>query len=202
MAAIGGGLAAAGWFYFHPMPVGSQLAAYRVGAAPTFSLAKRELASLDSGRDREGKLRELAAGWGTGNQQFDFYLAQYLNEPECSDAMREVFSLELGWRPELLPRWAHYWAWRSKQAPAEEVASIADFLSALVSLQPARLLTWRETLNLQAAIVLTGESELARRLTPENWPGRYRQWIADRSAWRQTARPESPLPDWQGAIPR
>lgn len=202
LAVLLGGLAVGAWFYLHPLPVGALAAIYRVGSAPTFSLAKRELRAIDSGRERTVKLRELAAGWGLGNQPFDFYLAQYLGEPECSDQMREVFSLELGWRPELLPRWASYWAWRSKQEPAEEIESIADYLAALASLDPPQRLSWRETLNLQAAIALTGDAELARRLTPENWQKRYREWIAARAEWRNVRRPASPLPDWQGPLPR
>jgi hypothetical protein len=202
IAAMLGGLAAGGWFYFHPLPLGPQVAAYQIGTEPTFSLAKREIASLDNEPDRQTKLRELVGGWGTGNAQFDLYLAQYLGEPECSDAMRETFSLELGWRPELLSRWAHYWAWRSRQEPAAEIASIAEYLAALVSLEPPRRLTWREVLNLQASFALTNHSELGRRLTPDNWPGRFREWIAANPDWRELKRPKSPLPDWQGPSPR
>ena len=110
-----GGLAAGVWLYWHPLPLRMWMTVSRVGSAPTFSLAKRELREIDSGRQREEKLRELVAGWGTGNPQFDLYLARYLGEPECSDGLRKAFSLELGWRPELLPRWGRYWAWHSPQ---------------------------------------------------------------------------------------
>lgn len=202
LAAACGGLAAGVWFYWHPLPVGVWMTASRVGSAPTFSLAKRELREIDSGPQREEKLRQLVAGWSTGNAQFDLYLARYLGEPECSDELRKLFSLELGWRPELLPRWGQYWAWHSPQEPAEEVESIAEYLAALASLDPPRPLSWRETLNLQAAIVLTGDAELARRLMPERWLRRYRQWSAVRSDWRSVVRPDSPLPDWQGPVPR
>jgi hypothetical protein len=196
-----GGLAVAGWLYWQPISVGAQFAGYQVGAAPTFSLAKREIARFDAGRDRAAKDRELVSGWGTGNRQFDFYLAKYLSEPECSDELRQAFSLELGWRPELLPRWAHYWAWRTRQEPADEIASLAEYLTALAPLSPPRSLTWREVLNLQAAFALTGEPDLARRLAPDNWPGRFREWMASKPDWTQVARPKTPLPDWQGPAP-
>jgi hypothetical protein len=202
LAAALGGLAAGAWFYSHPLPLGMWMTVSRIGSAPTFSLAKRELHEIDAGPRREEKLRELVAGWGMGNPQFDLHLAQYLGGPECSDELREAFSLELGWRPELLPRWGRYWAWHSAQDPEEEIESIVEYLAALASVAPPRRLSWRETLNLQAAIALTGDAELARRLMPDDWLRRYRAWVASRSEWRRVVRPDSPLPDWQGALSR
>jgi len=199
---LAAGAAVGGWLYFQPTSVGAQFAGYQIGAAPTFSLAKREIARFDSARDRQAKDRELVSGWGTGNPRFDFYLAKYLGEPECSDELRRAFSLELAWRPELLPRWAHYWAWRTQQEPADEIASLYDYLAALAPLSPPRSLTWREVLNLQAALAITGKPELARRLTPDNWPGRFRDWIASKPDWSRAIRPDGPLPDWQGPPPK
>ncbi len=198
MAAALGGLAAGVWFYWHPLPLGVWMTVSRIGSAPTFSLAKRELREIDSrGPQREDRLRELVAGWGTGNPQFDLYLAQFLGEPECSDELREAFSLELGWRPDLLPRWGRYWAWHSPQDPAEEIESIIEYLAALASVEPPRRLSWRETLNLQGAIAVTGDAELARRLMPDGWRGRFQAWVVSRPDWRRIVRPDSPLPDWQ-----
>ena len=93
LALLAIGLAAAAWIYLHPTPLAAQFAGYRVGAAPSYSLAKREIAAFDSPRDRAAKDRELVKGWGTGNQQFDYYLVRYLSEPECSDDLRQAFSL-------------------------------------------------------------------------------------------------------------
>jgi len=200
LALLAVGLAAGAWFYLHPSPWAAQFAGYRVGAAQTYSLAKPEIAAFDSGSGRTAKDRELAAGWGTGNQQFDFYLARYLGESECSDDLRQAFSLEFGWRPELLPRWAHFWAWRTKQAPEAEIASIIDYLEALAGAEPPRLLTWREVLDLQAVFTLTGKPELARRLTPDNWSRRFAEWSRAKGEEHRVERSSSPFPDWRGPV--
>lgn len=190
-----GGLAAGAWLYLHPSTVAGQFAGYRVGAAATYSLAKREIASFDSGSDRKAQDRELVAGWATGNRQFDLYLAKYLSEPECSDDLRQAFSLELGWREELLPRWAHYWAWRAKQEPAAEADSVLEYLTALAQASPPRSLTWREVLDVQAVFTLSGRSDLAHRLSPENWRERFEEFSRAKSEDFEIARPVSPLPE-------
>jgi hypothetical protein len=197
-----GGLAGAVWFYYQRNPLGRQVAGYRVGAAENYEKARREIAWFEQGADRETKLRELVEGWGTGNQKFDLYLARYLGDPKSSEALRQAFSLNLAWRSELLPRWAHYWRWRAKLSPAEEFASINDYLAALVLVDPPKKLTWREILDLQAVFELTGHGELAKRLDPNNWPGRYQRWVESAPEPSNVARPELPFPDWEGAAPR
>ena len=192
---LAAGLAAGAWLYLRSSPLASQFAGYRVGAAATYSLAKPEIARFDSGSHRAAQDRELVRGWGTGNRQFDLYLARYLSEPECSDDLRQAFSLELGWRAELPARWARYWAWRAKQAPADEISAIDEYLAALARVEPPRLLSWREVLDLQAVFVLTGQAELARRLSPDNWRSRFRQWSESKPQPIRVERPDSPLAD-------
>ncbi|HEV3004435.1 MAG TPA: hypothetical protein VGX78_08225 [Pirellulales bacterium] len=190
------------WFYFERDPLGRQVAGYRVGAAENYAQACREIAWFEQGADREPKLRELVAGWGTGNQRFDLYLARYLGDPKCSEALRQAFSLEFAWRPQMLPRWAHYWRWRSKLPPADEIASIDDYLAALLLVDPPKKLTWREVLDQQAVFELSGDPELAKRLAPDNWPARYQRWIESSAKPRDVTRPRLPFPDWQGPAPK
>ena len=190
------------WWYIDRSSVGSQLASYRIGQAQSFEQAKREIAAVEQQPNAEPALRELVSGWRTGNQSFDFYLATYLGDPQCSEALRRLFSLELAWRPELLGDWAHYWSWRCKQSPADEIAAISDYLAALSAADSVRQLTWREVLDVQAAFVLTGHDDLSRRLAPDNWAERYRAWRKAKPDLKQVPRPEKPLPDWQGPLPR
>ncbi len=195
-----GGLAGGLWWYYGN-GAGTQWTAYRIGQAASYREAAGQIAALERRRDRDVVLRELAAGWGTGNQQFDFYLARRASDPQAGEALRQAFSLELSWRPELLTRWAHYWSWRVKPSPADEIASIAEYLDALATAEPPRRLTWREVLNLQAVFALTGQPELALRLAPDNWQGRYRGWRGQRGERLDVERPGAPFPDWQGALP-
>ncbi|HEV3022267.1 MAG TPA: hypothetical protein VGX76_07355 [Pirellulales bacterium] len=197
-----GVVAGLAWFYFERDPLGRQVAGYRVGSAENYAQACREIAWFEQGADREAKLRELVAGWGTGNQRFDLYLARYLGDPKCSEALRQAFSLEFAWRPQMLPRWAHYWRWRSKLLPADEIASIHDYLAALLLVDPPKKLTWREVLDLQAVFELSGEPGLAKRLAPDNWPARCQRWNESSAKPRDVTRPRLPFPDWQGPAPK
>ena len=193
---IFGGLAGVGWFYYAGDPLGRQVAGYRVGAAVNYAQACREIAWFEQGADRESKLRELVGGWGTGNQQFDLYLARYLADSRSSEGLRQAFSLEFAWRPELLPRWAHFWRWRTKLPPAEEITSINEYLATLLLVDPPQKLTWREVLDLQAIFELTGQAELAKRLAPDNWPGRFQRWLETAAKQGAVTRPKLPFPDW------
>jgi hypothetical protein len=182
------------WAYAYRRPLEQQLACYRVGSAETYELARRELAWFETGPDRDERLRRLVARWGTGNQRLDLYLARYVHDPAASEAYRQAFSLEMAWRPELIGRWAHYWSWQTED-PADETASIRRYLNALVAAERPRAITWREVLDLQAVFHLTGQSSLALRLSPKNWPSRYRRWQhAVSSSDRQLARPTRPFP--------
>ncbi|HVC94246.1 MAG TPA: hypothetical protein VND64_11175 [Pirellulales bacterium] len=193
-----GGVAGVVWFYHERDPLGRQVVGYRVGAAGSYAQACREIAWFEQGADHESKLRELVGGWGTGNPQFDLYLARYLGDSNCGEALRRAFSLELAWRPELLPRWAHFWCWHTKLAPAEEITSIAEYLATLVLVDPPKKLTWREVLDLQAVFELTGHEDLARRLAPDNWPTRYDRWLEAAEKTPAVTRPKLPFPDWEG----
>jgi len=190
------------WYYANQERLARQWSVYRLGRAETLPQARAEIARLESGPDRQTAVRDLAAKWGTGNQQFDLYLAWYVGQPSSSELLREAFSLEFAWREPLLTRWAHYWGWRAQQEPDQEIASILAHLEALASSDPSQPIPWREVLNLQAAFELTGHARLAKRLHPDNWHERYRKWQkAVQGAIPRVARPEAPFPDWQGPAP-
>ena len=172
----------AGWAFRQRQRWSLQMACYRMGAAVSYKAARSELPWFEREPDRDAKLRELMASFGTGNRQFDEYLMRYLHDPQCTDALRAAFSLELGWRPQVVQRWAAAWRDRKPNA-AEEIASIRQYLDALHQAQPPRVLTWREVLDVQAAMHLTGQGELAHRLTPDNWRGSYERWIAAEPRW-------------------
>lgn len=153
-----------------------QWACYRVGAADSYDQARSEIAWFEQGPKRRQRLEELVAKWGTGNPRFDRYLARYVSDPASSEELRKRFSLELGWRDVLLARWAHFWRWQAKREPDEEIASVVRYLNTLVEVDPPRELTWREVLDLQAVLTLTGHPDMAHRLDPTSWQARYRRW--------------------------
>ena len=78
--------------------------------------------------------------------------------------MRELFSLEFGWREELLGRWAYYWSYRCGQQPDEQIASVVSYLDMLHASKPDSQITWREVLDLQAVLGLSGQPELKTKL--------------------------------------
>jgi hypothetical protein len=195
-------VAAGTWYYVNQQRLGRQWTSYRVGSATSFEDARSEIARMENAPDHQEKIRDLVSKWGTGNQQFDFYLAWYAGHRNSSEALRETFSLEFGWREELLPRWACYWSWRAPQEPDKEMASLVEYLDVLAAADAPQEITWREALNLQAVFELTGQTRLARRLSPGNWRDRYRTWQkARQSGIPHVARPETPFPDWQGPVP-
>ncbi|MCR4413084.1 MAG: hypothetical protein NUV77_11750 [Thermoguttaceae bacterium] len=187
------------WAYCHRLVLECQWRAYSIGAAEAFDKAAPELAWFDRGPDRPTRLRELMAKWGTGNARFDAFVARYVGSAESSEALREAFSLELGWREELLDRWAHYWSWRAPQEPDRHIAETLSYLDLLAASTPPKPLTWREVLDLQAIFTLSGHAPLARRLKPDTWHERYRNWRQTvPGAMPHVGRPEQPLPDGIG----
>lgn len=169
---------------------------YRVSAAESLKRAGEEIAWFESGPDRRHRLAELVGKWGTGNRRFDLHLVRYLHEPACSDALRESFSAEITRRRELLPRWAHYWSYRSPQQPDRQIESIIKHLDAMCAAGRSEQIPWREVLNLQAVFQLVGQPGLAQGLSPANWQQRYRRWQNGRPAkLPHVARPETPLAD-------
>jgi hypothetical protein len=192
LAAVGVGA----WFFFHRGELTNQLASHRVGAARTFEEAQVEIAWFESGPDHTAKLRELVRKWGTGNRQFDLYLARHVGSPDSSEALRKAFSLGFGWHEERLPRWAHYWSWQTPEEPDREIASILAYLDLLHTAGASKTITWREVLDLQAIFYLAREPRLAKRLNPENWRGRYAKWRQHSSdQFPHVARPSRPFPE-------
>lgn len=195
------GIFVAAWLYANREQLARQWHCYKVGAAGSFDQAQGEIAWFETGPDRHARLAELTQKWGTGNGQFDLHLARYLHAAACSDRLRESFSKELGRRRELLPRWAHYWSYRAKLEPDGEIASILKYLDGRVSAEPPKTITWREVLNLQAVLQLTGQGQLAPGFSPASWQVPYRRWQQTRPAQiPHVARPEVPFADWQGPV--
>ena len=171
-----------------------QWACYRVGNAESFDRARDEIAWFEQGADRRQRLAELVRAWSTGNPTFDLYLARYVDHPDSSDLVRKLFSKELGRRPELLARWARYWSYRAKLEPDREIETVVEYLDMKISAGTSKPLTWREVLDLQAALELLGYREPAVGLTPDNWQVRYRNWQLVRGAKPpHIERPEEPF---------
>lgn len=203
-AIVGVALAAlAGAAYVHRERLAGQWMAYRVGRAADFDGAAKMLAWFEGGADREQRLRILVTHWGTGNPRFDYYLARYVASPESSEALRKRFSLELAWREGLLSRWAHFWSWRAGEQVEHRAEEILGYVELLLSTKdPAREITWREVLDLQAIFCLSGQPNWAERLTPDNWRQRYARWQTSRTKAPLALRTVSkPFPDWEGPIP-
>ena len=198
--------AAGAWVYVNHRRLATQwegqLGSYRVGRAETLQEAVAQIAALEQGPDRRKRLRELTGKWGTGNQQFDLYLAEHVRSAQSTELLRQTFSLEFAWREPLLARWAQYWCRQSPGEPDERIASIVEYLDVLAAAEPPREITWREVLDLQAVLALFGQPELAVRLKPENWRDRYGAWQKTRPArLPHVPRPERPFPDWRGPPP-
>jgi hypothetical protein len=190
LAALGIGV----WLKLNGPKLERQWRVYLVGAAPSYEDACRQLAWFEGPTDQDVKRRELIRKWGAGNAQFDLYLARYVDDPACPEALREAFSLNLAWREGLLSRWAHYWSWRPGLSPDERIQSLLPFLD-LLGDSESKTLSWREVLNLQAVFCLTGQPRLALRLDPDNWRDRYRRWQAARPAsLPRVVRPHEPFP--------
>lgn len=195
-------VAAGAWFFWNHERLARQWAARGVASATTFDEAGRAIAAIENAPDHEARIRELTSKWGVGDLPFDLYLAWYVGSPKSSEFLRETFSLEFAWRQELLSRWAHYWSWRATQEPDQEIAAIVEFFDLLAASPSPRPITWREVLDLQAIFVLSDQSRLALRLSPENWHSRYQTWRkAQPGEVSQVDRPKAPFFDWQGPVP-
>ena len=176
--------------------IACQLAVYRVGSAATFSQAQTAMEWFETGPDDQAGLAELVAKWGSGNRRFDIYLAEHISGPTSSQALRQAFSLELGRREDLLPRWSHYSCWRATVEPDGRIASISSHFDLLILADSVQTITWREVLDLQAVFCITGHPRLAKRLSPENWRDRYAKWQDARpSEPPRIVRPQEAMPD-------
>jgi len=181
--------------YVGRAPLRRQWTLYRIGAAASPQEAEPLLVRCETGGDRDAMLAELVRKWGTGNRQFDRYLAGHLSGASCGERLREAFATELGRRDGLLGRWAPYWAWHAPLSPDEQLASVTAYFDAVLTADPPRGITWREVLDLQAVFQLTGHGELARGLTPADWRERYHRWIEIHPAQLpHVPRPKEPLP--------
>lgn len=175
--ALGGLLLAVGWLYFQKEAVTRFWACYRVSSATNYPQAKTEMTWFSAGPDRVARLHDLVSLWGSGNEEFDRNFVLYLQDPDCDDSLREAFSLELAWRPELLSRWAHCWCHVGRLEPEENFESIVRYIDTLAVAEPQREITWRDVLDLQAAFELAECRELALRLNPENYLSRHSEWV-------------------------
>jgi hypothetical protein len=194
---LAGGAAIGGYVFLETLE--RQWALYRVATAPSAAAVQREFAWFEHGPDAPARLRELVSHWGTGHPQFDLALANYIARPECSEALRETFSHEFAWREELLPRWAHFWTWHAAGSPEEEINSLAEYFQILSTSDPPKTIPWREVLDLQAIFTITCQPRLAHRLSPQNWPERFRQWQQRQATpLRNVPRPTKPFPEGDG----
>jgi hypothetical protein len=170
-------VAAALWLYGRRDALSLQWDCYQVTSARSYEDLQQRIDLFQRESKGENRLAALVARWKTGNDAFDGYLARYLYDPQCSEALREAFSRELGWRKELIPAWGEHW--RALKPDAEDrIDSLRRYLQALHAAEPPRELTWRDVLDFQAAVQLTGHGDLAHRLTPENWRERFERWEA------------------------
>jgi len=184
------------WAYQNWTRLCSQWASYRVGTAQSFNEAQARIAPLETGADCDAKMAQLVGKWGTGNRQFDLYLAEHICDAAATDRLREAFSQRLSRSADLRRRWAHYWSHRTPIPPDEQVQSIVSYLDTLATVDPPRAITWREVLDLRAVFELTGNSRSAPDLSPTNWHQYYRVWFETRpDALPHIPRPQTPLPD-------
>jgi hypothetical protein len=187
------------WVYQNRDRFTSQWASYQVGAAERYPEARQRLVALQqSDDDRDVRLREVAAKWGTGNRRFDLHLARFITDPASNPQLRELFSRHLSHRPELLARWGHFWAHQASLPPDEQISQIVTYLDQIAYAEDAIVdqpLSWREVLDLQAVFTLTGARDRAIGLTPENWRDHFRVWQETAPVQHPTVqRPSDPLP--------
>ena len=69
-------------------PLRRQWTLYRIGAAASAQEAEPLLVRCETGGDRDAMIAELVRKWGTGNRQFDLYLAGHLGGASCGERLR------------------------------------------------------------------------------------------------------------------
>lgn len=163
------------WLFAQRDELRLQWDCHEVTAAADYPAFLERIAQFDQPPHDYQRLRALVSRWHAGNERFDGFLARYLFDAPCSEALREAFSRELSWRDGLLDAWAAQWR-AQKANPEEQIASVRRYLDALDSADPPHALTWRDVLDIQGAMAYSGHPELARRLTPDNWHGRHQLW--------------------------
>jgi hypothetical protein len=170
------------WLYSRRDALRLQWECYQVTGAASYEQFQQRIAEFERVSSDYNRRRALVNRWHTGNEKFDDFLVKYLFDGQCSEELREVFSRELIWREELLPAWAEHWR-RQKPDWEERVGSIRRYLQTLKTAQPPRSITWRDVLDLQAALELRGHGKLARRITPDNWRERFQLWQEADPVW-------------------
>lgn len=166
------GVAALGvWAYIQRESLARSWAISRVAAAPNFETAQQRMRWFEAGPQAADRRRALVEKWGTGDEQFDLYLARHVVGPSSSVSLREAFALQLSRRPALLPLWARYWVALTGPPSSDHVRMLAGYRT-LAEAKPSTALPWREVLDLQAVFALLGRPDLALGLTPANWSAR------------------------------
>lgn len=195
--------AAGGFVVEHRHELGEQWALYQLIRADDVTVARAQLAWFDTEPRRQAKLSLLVSRWGTAGPRFDEHVARFVSRTGASEELRRTFAEELRRRPELLPRWAGYWAWKSRLGPDDETESVVRYLTTLTQATPPRSITWREVLDTQATLTLLGSPDLAAQVTADDWLGAFRGWEAVGAAGTRTplARPNAPFSDWHGPVP-
>ncbi len=194
VALLLGAAALAAWFYIEERLFARKWDPAEVSRAGTFRLAQQTLAQFEAPPDAHRKMMRLTAYWGTGDLDFDQYLARHLLDPGCGDALRERFCAELGWRDKLRERWVNYWCWKHKREPSDAVAEFVELFDEELAEKTPPPIRWREVLDLLAVFELAGRSELARLLTPDNAVERYRKWRTEVPEPKiERARPSKPF---------
>lgn len=188
-------LVATPMLYLHRHSLKRDWTLYRVGAAGSSQEADGRIAACEASPESDVMIPALVHKWGSGNRQFDLYLALHVGGKSCGETLREAFAKELQRRKGLLDDWAHYWTWRAQLPPDHQMASVVVYHDALATAEPPRDITWRDVLDLQAIFQLTGFDELARDIEPSNWRECYAKWQKSRPAQLpRIARPEEPFP--------
>src|SRR5689334_3626886 len=86
------------WLYSRRDELRLQWACYEVTSAPDYVTFQQRMAEFQQEGETYPRLRTLVNRWQTGNERFDEFLARYLFDAPCSEALREAFSRELAWR--------------------------------------------------------------------------------------------------------
>ena len=182
--------------FTHRRQLARQWACYRVAAADSFAEAQERITRFDKDPDRRERLAELVGKWGTGNRQFDLYLARHVRDAASSELLRESFSRELDRRQGLPARWAHFWCFQARLEPDEQIDSVVRYFDTLASTDPSKEITYREVLDLRALLQLTAPAERFAGLDPTNWRQHYARWQKARPKdLAHVPRPTEPFAD-------
>jgi hypothetical protein len=168
--------ASAAYLYLRRDELRLQWDSYQVTSSPDYATFQQRMAEFQQQAVTYAQLQALVSRWQTGNEPFDGYLARYLFDAPCNEAVREAFSRELSWRDGHVEAWGGAWQ-EQKGDIKEQVESLRRYLDTLQAAVPSRAITWRDVLDIQAMFALSDQPTLAIRLTPDNWRERYQRWL-------------------------